>query len=42
MREIEVELTEKEKRRGMGRKIEEKAACRGCEERRVKNVNIFV
>lgn len=38
VREIEVELTEKEKRKGYGPKIEEKAACQACEERRVKNV----
>ncbi|KAK5948554.1 hypothetical protein OHC33_010450 [Knufia fluminis] len=42
VREIEVELTEKEKRKGYGPKVEEKAACQGCEERRVKNVNIFL
>lgn len=42
VREIEVELTEKEKRKGYGPKIEEKAACQACEERRVKNVNIFL
>ena len=42
VREIEIELTEKEKRRGNGPKIEEVAACQSCEERRVKNVNIFV
>lgn len=42
VREIQVELTEKEKRKGYGPKIEEKAACQACEERRVKNVNIFL
>lgn len=42
VREIDVELTEKEKRKGVGRKVEEKAACQACEERRVKNVDIFV
>lgn len=42
VREIEVELTEKEKRKGFGPRIEEKAACQACEERRVKNVNIFL
>lgn len=42
VRQIEVELTEKEKRKGYGPKIEEKAACQACEERRVKNVNIFM
>lgn len=42
VREIEVELTEKEKRRGVGRRVEQKAACQGCEERRVKNVNLFM
>lgn len=42
VREFEVELTEKEKRKGFGPKIEERAACQACEERRVKNVNIFL
>lgn len=42
VREIEVELTNKEKRKGFGSKIEEQAACQTCEERRVKNVNIFL
>lgn len=42
VREVEVELTEKERRRGMTRKVEERAACQGCEERRVKNTGVFV
>lgn len=42
VREVEVPLTEKEKRRGMDRKIEERAACQACEERRVKNVDLFM
>lgn len=42
VREVEVELTEKERRRGLVRKVEEKAACQGCEERRVKSSAIFV
>ncbi|KAJ9658975.1 hypothetical protein H2198_003404 [Neophaeococcomyces mojaviensis] len=42
VREVEVELTEKEKRKGYGPKIEERAACQVCEEKRVKNVNHFL
>ena len=36
VREVEVEGTEKEKRRGISRKMEERAVCQGCEERRLK------
>ncbi|KAJ9602079.1 hypothetical protein H2200_013439 [Cladophialophora chaetospira] len=36
IREIDVEATEKEKRRGISRKVEERAVCGGCEERRLK------
>lgn len=42
VREVEVPMTEKEKRRGMKQKIEEKAACQVCEEQRVKNVELFM
>lgn len=36
VREIEIPLTEKEKRRGLKPRMEERAVCRGCEERRLK------
>jgi hypothetical protein len=36
VRDVEVECTEKEKRRGMKVKMEERAACQSCEERRLK------
>jgi hypothetical protein len=36
IREVEAELTEKEKRRGMTTKFEERAVCGACEERRLK------
>jgi hypothetical protein len=36
VREVEVECTEKEKRRGMNVKEEERAVCQGCEEKRLK------
>jgi hypothetical protein len=36
VRDIEVECTEKEKRRGMKVKMEERAVCQGCEEKRLK------
>ncbi len=36
VREISIEATEKEKRRGVNRKVEERAVCGGCEERRLK------
>ena len=36
VRDVEVECTEKEKRRGMKVKKEERAVCQGCEERRLK------
>ena len=36
VRDVAVEPTEKERRRGIGRKIEEMAVCQGCEERRLK------
>lgn len=42
VREIELELTDKERRKGYGPKIEERAACQACEEKRVKNVNLFL
>lgn len=42
VREIEVELTDKEKRRRVGPKFEERAACQACEETRLKNADIFL
>jgi hypothetical protein len=36
VRDVEVECTEKEKRRGMKVKMEERAVCQGCEEKRLK------
>jgi hypothetical protein len=36
VRDVEVECTEKEKRRGMKAKMEERAVCQGCEEKRLK------
>jgi hypothetical protein len=36
VRDVEVECTEKEKRRGMKVKVEERAVCQGCEEKRLK------
>ena len=36
VRDVEVECTEKEKRRGMNLKMEERAVCQGCEEKRLK------
>ena len=36
VRGVEVECTEKEKRRGMKAKMEERAVCQGCEEKRLK------
>ena len=36
VRNVEVELSDKERRRGVGRKMDEKAVCQGCEERRLK------
>ena len=36
VREVVVEMTEKEKRRGLIKKVEERAVCGGCEERRLK------
>jgi LIM domain len=36
VREVEVEGTEKERRRGIMKKIEERAVCEGCEGRRLK------
>ena len=36
MRDVEVEATEKEKRRGILNKMEERAVCQRCEERRLK------
>ena len=36
VRDVEVDLSEKERRRGVNRKMEEKAVCQGCEERRLK------
>ena len=42
VREIELPLTEKQRRKGLAPVIEEKAACQECEERRVKNVNLFL
>lgn len=43
VREVEIELTEKEKRKGqLTKKVEERAVCRQCEEHRVKNVDCFL
>lgn len=36
VRDVEVELTDKEKRKGMTRKVEERAVCGACEEMRLK------
>jgi LIM domain len=36
LREVEVEVTAKERRRGMEKKFEEKPVCQGCEELRLK------
>ena len=36
IREVDVEATEKEKRRGIMRKVEERAVCGACEEMRLK------
>ena len=36
VRDMQVEPTEKERRRGISRKVEEMAVCQGCEERRLK------
>jgi hypothetical protein len=36
VRDVDVECTEKEKRRGMTVKMEERAVCQGCEEKRLK------
>jgi hypothetical protein len=36
VRDVEVECTEKEKRRGTKAKMEERAVCQGCEEKRLK------
>lgn len=36
VRDVPVEVTEKERRRGLTRKLEERAVCVGCEERRLK------
>ncbi|KIW91072.1 uncharacterized protein Z519_07966 [Cladophialophora bantiana CBS 173.52] len=36
VREVHVEPTDKEKRKGIMRKVEERAVCGGCEERRLK------
>ncbi|KIX95157.1 uncharacterized protein Z520_09073 [Fonsecaea multimorphosa CBS 102226] len=36
VREVHVEPTDKEKRKGVMRKVEERAVCGGCEERRLK------
>lgn len=36
IREVPIEPSEKEKRKGITRKMEEKAVCQGCEERRLK------
>ncbi|KIW82667.1 hypothetical protein Z517_05694 [Fonsecaea pedrosoi CBS 271.37] len=36
VREVHVEPTDKEKRKGITRKVEERAVCGGCEERRLK------
>ena len=36
VRDTQVEPTEKERRRGISRKVEEMAVCQGCEERRLK------
>lgn len=41
VREVEIELTEKEKRRGLDyRKVEERAVCNGCEARRLKSRDV--
>jgi hypothetical protein len=36
IRDVSVEPTDKEKRKGITKKMEEKAVCQGCEERRLK------
>jgi hypothetical protein len=36
VRDVSVEPTEKEKRKGIMSKVEERAVCGGCEERRLK------
>lgn len=36
VRDVQVESTEKERRRGLSGKVEEMAVCQGCEERRLK------
>ena len=36
VRDVSIELTEKERRKGMRGKVEEMAVCQGCEERRLK------
>lgn len=43
VREVEVELTDKEKRKGfMQRKFEDRAVCQMCEELRLKNQHAFL
>ena len=36
VRDVEIEATEKEKRRGLARKMEERAVCERCEGKRLK------